>query len=117
MVPGTGNRTSTRLLTHGTLRVREQYLSSSHSFTIQRSIQLSLGPTSGTSPQSLLIETLHDASPDMRVLAIYVLETLKAKESLPACASWFSDQSIHFDGLGTVVEAAHKAVTELEAQP
>lgn len=65
-----------------------------------------------------LIEALRDASPDMRVLAIYALQTLKAKESIPQLRLLVNDEDrIQFDGLGTVAEAAKKAVAELQALP
>jgi HEAT repeat protein len=65
-----------------------------------------------------LIQTLSDKSPDMRGLAIYALETLKAKEALPQLHLLFDDEeTIHFDGLGTVGEAARTAVAKLNALP
>jgi HEAT repeats len=65
-----------------------------------------------------LIQTLDDANPDMRALAIYALETLKAKDALPYLRLLINDQDrIHFDGLETVAESAKKAVSQLEALP
>jgi HEAT repeat protein len=62
-----------------------------------------------------LIETLDDKSPDMRVLAISVLETLKATPALPKLRLLVDDdERIHFDGLGTVGEAARTAITALD---
>jgi HEAT repeat protein len=53
-------------------------------------------------------------SPDMRVLAIYALEKLKAMEALPQLRALLDDdEKIHFDGLGTVAEAARKAIATL----
>jgi HEAT repeat protein len=78
----------------------------------------SLGQIGDKSAVPPLIETLHDASPDMRVLAIYALETLKAKESLPQLRLLVKDEDrIHFDGLGTVGEAAKNALADLQARP
>ena len=65
-----------------------------------------------------LIETLGDNSSDMRVLAIYALEKLKAKEALPQIrALLHEDERIHFDGLGTVAEAARAAIATLGKIP
>jgi HEAT repeat protein len=65
-----------------------------------------------------LIQTLSDKSPDMRVLAIYALEKLRAKEALPQLRLLLSDnERIHFDGLGTVAEAAKGAIAKLDATP
>jgi hypothetical protein len=62
-----------------------------------------------------LIETLNDNSPDMRVLAIYALEKLKATEALPQIRALLNDdEKIHFDGLGSVAEAAEAAIASLE---
>ena len=89
-----------------------------HDLEVNWIVPWSLGQIGDKSAVPPLIETLHDASPDMRVLAIYALETLKAKESLPRLRLLVNDQQrIHFDGLGAVAEAAQKAVTELEALP
>ena len=78
----------------------------------------SLGEIGDKSAIPPLIQTLSDKSPDMRVLAIYALETLKAKEALPQLHLLLNDQeTIHFDGLGTVGEAARAAVAKLNALP
>jgi hypothetical protein len=54
----------------------------------------------------------------MRVLAIYALEKLKAKEALPQIrALLHEDERIHFDGLGTVAEAARAAIATLGKIP
>lgn len=54
----------------------------------------------------------------MRVLAIYALERLKAKEALPQLRLLIGDdERIHFDGLGTVADAAKKTIANLEALP
>jgi len=54
----------------------------------------------------------------MRVLSIYALEKLKAKEALPQIHLLVNDEEkIHFDGLGTVADAAKKTIANLEALP
>jgi HEAT repeat protein len=74
----------------------------------------SLGEIGDTSAIPPLIETLYDENPDMRVLAIYALKKLKAKEALPRIRAMVNDnERIHFDGLGTVAEAARAAIVEL----
>lgn len=65
-----------------------------------------------------LIQTLADRSPDMRVLAIYTLGQLGAKEALPQLQELTADDAhIHFDGLGTVADAAKSAISKLKAKP
>jgi hypothetical protein len=65
-----------------------------------------------------LIAALSDSNPDMRDIAIEALAQLNAKEALPQIRDLLNDnEKIHFDGLGTVGEAAQKAVAELEAPP
>jgi HEAT repeat protein len=81
-------------------------------------IPWSLGEIGDRSAISPLIETLGDNSPDMRVLAIYALEKLKAKEALPQLRALIDDdEKIHFDGLGTVGEAAKGAIVTLSEIP
>lgn len=76
----------------------------------------SLGEIGDKSAIAPLIQTLSDQNPDMRVLAIDALEILKAKEALPQLRRLLSDQQrIHFDGLGTVADAAKESVARLEA--
>jgi HEAT repeat protein len=63
-----------------------------------------------------LLELLADPSPDLRVLSIYALEKLKAKEALPRLKALTQDgETIHFDGLGTVGEAATAAIAKLNS--
>ena len=65
-----------------------------------------------------LMQILIDKNPDMRVLAIDALETLRAKEALPQLHLLIhDDERIHFDGLGTVGEAARGAIAKLEGEP
>lgn len=78
----------------------------------------SLGQIGDKSAVPPLIKTLHDKNPDMRVLAIYALEQLNAKQALPEIRPLLHDQEkIHFDGLIPVSEAARKAVIKLERTP
>jgi len=75
----------------------------------------SLGEIGDKSAIPPLIETLGDSSPDMRVLAIYALEKLKAKEALPRLRALLDDdEKIHFDGLGSVGEAARATIATLQ---
>jgi HEAT repeat protein len=78
----------------------------------------SLGEIGDKSAIPPLIETLGDASPDMRVLAICALEKLNAKEALPRLSVLLNDNArIHFDGLGSVATAAGVAIANLSGQP
>ena len=89
-----------------------------HDPEVNSIVPWSLGQIGDKSAVPPLIQTLHDASPDMRVLGIYALEALKAKESLPQLRLLVKDEDkIIFDGVGTVAEAAKKAVVELQALP
>ena len=89
-----------------------------HDREVNMIVPWSLGQIGDKAAVPALIETLRDVNPDMRVLAIYALETLKAKESLPQLRALVHDEDrIHFDGLGTVGDAAKKAVAELQALP
>ena len=65
-----------------------------------------------------LIEMLSNKNPDLRVLAIYSLEQLGAKEALPQLRALLNDNDhIRFDGLGSVSEAAKSAIAKLEKTP
>ena len=65
-----------------------------------------------------LIGELSDEDPSMRVLAIYGLEKLRAREALPRLRELESDQEqSHFGDLVTVAAAAKAAVAKLEAMP
>lgn len=78
----------------------------------------SLGEIGDRSAVPPLIQTLSDKSPDMRVLAVYALEKLRAKEALPQLRLLLADdEKIHFDGLGTVSDAARAAITKLDTRP
>lgn len=89
-----------------------------HDAEVNSIVPWSLGQIGDKSAVPPLIQTLHDASPDMRVLAIYALEALKAKESLPQLRLLVNDEDkTNFDGLVTVAEAAKKAVAAIQALP
>jgi len=78
----------------------------------------SLGEIGDKSAIPALIKALGYDSPDMRVLAIYALEKLHAREALPHLrALLHDDEKIHFDGLGTVAEAARAAIATLREVP
>ena len=77
-----------------------------------------LGEIGDKSAVPPLVQTLNDKSPDMRVLAIYALESLKATQALPQLHLLPNDdEKIHFDGSGTVAEAAKAAIAKLDAKP
>ena len=89
-----------------------------HDPEVNSIVPWSLGRIGAKSAVPLLIETLRDPSPDLRVLCIYALDTLKAKEAIPQLRLLFNDEGkIHFDGQGTVAAAAKKAVADLQALP
>jgi HEAT repeat protein len=74
----------------------------------------SLGEIGDKSAIPRLIKALDYDSPDMRVLAIYALEKLKAKEALSQLRALLDDnKQIHFDGLGGVAEAARAVIAAL----
>jgi HEAT repeat protein len=65
-----------------------------------------------------ILQMLTDKNPDLRVLAIDALETLRAKEALPRLRLLLHDEErIHFDDSRTVAEAAKEAIAKLEAMP
>jgi len=85
---------------------------------INEIVPWSLGEIGDKSAIPPLIETLADHSPDMRVLAIYALEKLKAKKALPQLRALLDDdERIHFDGLGSVAGAARAAIATLNEIP
>ena len=89
-----------------------------HDAEVRSIVPWSLGNIGDRSAVPYLIQTLDDADPDMRALAIYALETLKAKDALPHLRLLINDQDrIRFDGRRAVAESAKKAVSKLEALP
>jgi HEAT repeat protein len=74
-----------------------------------------IGEKAAVSP---LRKMLRDPSQDMRVLSIYALVDLKAKEAIPDLRLLADDQEkIHFDNLETVADAAKTALEKLRALP
>jgi HEAT repeat protein len=70
-----------------------------------------IGDKRGVGP---LIDLLDDDSPSMRVLAIYALETLNAKEALPRLISLLDDQRLsNFGVQASVADAARAAIAKL----
>jgi HEAT repeat protein len=62
-----------------------------------------------------LIRTLADKNPSMRVLAIYALQKLGAKDALPALYRLLNDnEKSNFGDLVSVAEAAKAAIAKLE---
>jgi HEAT repeat protein len=89
-----------------------------HDHEVNWIVPWSLGQIGDKSAVPPLIHTLSDPSSDMRVLAIYALEKLKAKSALPRLRLLLNDNEMtHFDGQETVAEAAKKAVAELQELP
>jgi len=65
-----------------------------------------------------LIDALGNKNPSIRVLAIYALEKLGAKEALPRLHELLrDDERSTFDGLVSVAEAAKAAIAKLETKP
>jgi len=64
-----------------------------------------------------LIELLDDKSPSMRVLAIYALQKLDAKEALPRLHGLLDDhEKANFGEQASVAEVARAAIARLESQ-
>ena len=62
-----------------------------------------------------LLNALDDDSPSMRVLAIYALETLKAKEALPRLTALLDDhRKSNFGAEVSVADAAKAAIAKLQ---
>jgi HEAT repeat protein len=75
----------------------------------------SLGQIGGKSAISPLIGQLSNRNPDLRVLAIYALEQLRATEALPSLRAMLADnQRSTFAQPVSVAEAAKAAITKLE---
>jgi HEAT repeat protein len=65
-----------------------------------------------------LIEALDDKNPSIRVLAIYALEKLGAKEALPRLHALLDDQQkTNFGEQVSVANAAKAAIAKLQAKP
>jgi HEAT repeat protein len=62
-----------------------------------------------------LLDVLDDDSPSMRVLSIYALETLNAREAIPRLISLLDDhRKSNFGALVSVAEAAKTAIARLQ---
>ena len=62
-----------------------------------------------------LLDALDDDSPSMRVLSIYALETLDAKEALPRLFSLLNDRRrSNFGAVVSVADAAKAAIAKLQ---
>jgi HEAT repeat protein len=76
----------------------------------------SLGEIGDKRAVAPLIKTLADENPSMRVLAIYALEKLGAKDALPALYRLLNDnERSNFGDLISVAEAVKAAIIKLEA--
>jgi hypothetical protein len=83
---------------------------------VEYTVPWALGEIGDKSAIPALIDTLRSTNPDMRVLAIYALQKLNAMVAVPQIRGLLHDEErIHFDGGGTVAEAARKALVELSA--
>ncbi len=81
---------------------------------VEYTVPWALGEIGDKSAIPALIDTLRSTNPDMRVLAIYALQKLNAMDAVPQIRALLHDnERIHFDGGGTVAEAARKALVEL----
>jgi HEAT repeat protein len=73
-----------------------------------------LGQIGDRSAITPLLDVLDDENPSMRVLAIYALETLQAKEALPRLKALLNDhRTSNFGGQFSVAEAARAAIATL----
>ena len=78
----------------------------------------SLGQIGNGSAIQPLIGTMSDQNPDMRVLAIYALQQLRATEALPNLRALLDDsQRSTFAQQVSVAEAAQVAITKLAPHP
>jgi hypothetical protein len=83
---------------------------------VQHIVPWSLGEIGDNRADEPLIDMLDDKDPSMRVLAIYALEKLGAKEALPRLRSLLDDHGkSNFDRQASVAEAAKAAIANLES--
>ena len=74
-----------------------------------------LGQIGDKSAAGPLLDALDEDSPSMRVLAIYALETLNAKEAVPRLISLLDDhRKSNFGAQVSVAEAAKAAIAKLQ---
>jgi HEAT repeat protein len=82
---------------------------------VQSIVPWSLGEIGDRRAIGPLIDVLDERDPSMRVLAIYALETLNAKEALPRLFELAADQrTTNFGGLVSVADAAKAAIAKLK---
>ena len=82
---------------------------------MQSIVPWSLGQVGDRRAIGPLIDVLDEPDPSMRVLAIYALETLNAKEALPRLFELTMDeQKSNFGGLVSVADAAKAAIAKLK---
>lgn len=83
---------------------------------VQHVVPWSLGEVGDNRADGPLIDMLDDKDPSMRVLAIYALVKLGAREALPRLRSLLDDhEKSNFDRQASVAEAAKAAIAKLES--
>jgi HEAT repeat protein len=83
---------------------------------VQHVVPWSLGEIGDNRADGPLIDMLDDKDPSMRVLAIYALEKLGAREALPRLRALLDDhEKANFDKQESVAEAAKAAIAKLES--
>jgi HEAT repeat protein len=88
-----------------------------HDEEVRDIVPWSLGEIGDKHAIKPLIDVLNDKDPSMRVLAIYGLEKLKAKEALPRLHELLGDnEKCNFDKQVSVSEAAKEAIGKLETK-
>jgi HEAT repeat protein len=81
---------------------------------VQDIVPWSLGEIGDSRADGPLIDVLDDKNPSMRVLAIYALVTLCAREALPRLRALLDDhEKANFDKQESVAEAAEAAIAKL----
>lgn len=85
---------------------------------VQHIVPWSLGEIGDNRADGPLIDVLEDRVPSMRVLAIYALAKLGAREALPRlCALLDDHEKASFDKQESVAEAAKAAIAKLGRSP
>lgn len=84
---------------------------------VQHVVPWSLGEIGDSRADGPLIDMLDDKDPSMRVIAIYALKKLGAREALPRLRALLDDhEKANFDKQESVAEAAKAAIAKLESQ-
>ena len=84
---------------------------------VQHIVPWSLGEIGDNRADGPLIDVLDDKDPSMRVLAIYALEKLGARDALPRLRALLDDhEKANFDKQESVAEVAKAAIAKLESQ-